>query len=129
LRRLNGRADITRLVGVDLVEPTRIDEMPNAEYIHGSIEKLPFADGEFDTVVCTHTLEHIPDVHGALAELRRVASKQLVIVVPKERPYRWGFNLHIHFFPYRYNVDALTGAVPGATLRDLDDWYYVEPIS
>lgn len=127
LRRLSEQPRISRLVGVDLVEPVALDAMKNVEYVHGSILALPFADNEFDTVVCTHVLEHIPDVHQALRELRRVAAKQVIIVIPKERPYRWGFNLHVHFFPYRYNVDALTGSVPGAELRNLGDWFYTEP--
>lgn len=33
---------------------------------------LPFADGSFDTVVCSEVLEHIPDYRGALAEIARV---------------------------------------------------------
>ena len=127
LRELAGLPTLDRIVGIDLVAPSEGTTNDRVEYVHGSVTELPFADNEFDTVVCTHVLEHIPDVHRALAELRRVARDRLIIVVPRERPYRWGFNLHIHFFPYQYNVDALTGSVDGAALRDLGDWYYVEP--
>ena len=35
---------------------------------------LPFATGAFDYVVCSHTLEHVPDPAAAVAELCRVAS-------------------------------------------------------
>ena len=55
----------------------------------------------------THTLEHVQRIDLALAELRRVAKHRLIIVVPKERPYRYSFNLHLHFFPYPWNWQAI----------------------
>ena len=67
------------------------------------------------------------DLPAALAELRRVAKEHLVVVVPKERPYRYSFNPHLHFFPYPWSWQAVAGAVPGARLEDLGDWFYVEP--
>jgi SAM-dependent methyltransferase len=33
---------------------------------------LPFRDGVFDVVICSHVLEHIPDDRKAMAEMRRV---------------------------------------------------------
>jgi SAM-dependent methyltransferase len=93
-----------------------------------SVEALPYPDDCFDVVVCTHTLEHVQDLPRALAELRRVARDRLVVVVPKERPYRYSFNLHLHFFPYPWSWQAVAGAVPGAALRDPGDWFYVEPV-
>ncbi|MFM8861235.1 MAG: class I SAM-dependent methyltransferase [Acidimicrobiia bacterium] len=37
------------------------------------VAALPFASGAFDYVVCSHTLEHVPDPAAAVAELCRVA--------------------------------------------------------
>jgi len=59
---------------------------------------LPFGDRAFDTVVCAHTLEHIPDLFRAAAELRRVAHRA-IIVVPRQRYYRYTVDYHLHFFP------------------------------
>lgn len=59
---------------------------------------LPFRDRAFDTVVCAHTLEHIPDLFRAAAELRRVAHRAIV-VVPRQRYYRYTVDYHLHFFP------------------------------
>jgi ubiquinone/menaquinone biosynthesis C-methylase UbiE len=42
------------------------------DFHHLDAEHLPFADGQFDTVVCTLTLCSIPDVTHALAEVQRV---------------------------------------------------------
>jgi len=36
---------------------------------------FPFADGEFDYVICSHVLEHLPDVPGFLAEVFRVGKR------------------------------------------------------
>ncbi len=33
---------------------------------------LPFPDGSFDAVLCSETLEHVPDDRGAVAEIHRV---------------------------------------------------------
>jgi ubiquinone/menaquinone biosynthesis C-methylase UbiE len=90
------------VTGVDLAPPTRRDPPPNLRFTEGWIGRLPFADGAFDTVVCTHTLEHLFDLEGALADLRRVARRRLILVVPREREYRYPFNLHLHFFPYAH---------------------------
>ena len=38
----------------------------------GDITRLPFGDGAFDVVLCSHVLEHVPDDAQAMRELRRV---------------------------------------------------------
>lgn len=100
---------------------------PHIPFVQGWIEDLPFADQQFDTVVCTHTLEHVQDLFKAIQELRRVARQRLVIVVPKQRPYRYSFDLHLHFFPYPHSVLAVMG--PGR-INDCQevagDFLYVE---
>jgi ubiquinone/menaquinone biosynthesis C-methylase UbiE len=100
------------------------------QWCDANIEELPFRDGAFDTVVSTHTLEHVQHLSAAIAELRRVASKRLVIVVPRQRPYRVTFNPHIQFFPYSFSWLAWTGTEQEHRL-DLvgGDWLYVEDIS
>ena len=45
------------------------------DFHHLDAEHLPFADQSFDTVVCTLTLCSIPDVAGALREVRRVLQR------------------------------------------------------
>jgi ubiquinone/menaquinone biosynthesis C-methylase UbiE len=117
---------VNDVVGVDYAVPTETADDRNVSFVTGSVTRLPFGDDRFDTVVCSHTLEHVPDIAQALFELRRVAKKRLVIVVPKERPYRWGPNLHCHFFPYRWSVDAAFGINGRSQLHDLGDWLYIE---
>jgi ubiquinone/menaquinone biosynthesis C-methylase UbiE len=112
---------------VDIVIPPELPaRKPRVRFEQASIEHLPFADGEFDTVVCTHTLEHVQRLDRAIAELRRVAGRRLIVVVPRQRPYRYTFNLHLHFFPYKWALESWFGHRPGAVIRDLGDWLYVE---
>ena len=96
----NKHPRITRLAGVEIVPPAPTDRL---EFFEGKAERLPFRDNEFDTVICTHVIEHILDRRAAIAELRRVANKRLIIVVPKERESLYSFNPHFHFFPYPHS--------------------------
>ena len=43
--------------------PMKIDDRP---IIIGDAEKLPFKDKSFDYVICSHLVEHIPNVEQAL---------------------------------------------------------------
>jgi len=48
------------------------------------IQRLPFLDGSYDLLLCSHVLEHIPDDRAAMRELRRVCSAngRVLIMVP-----------------------------------------------
>jgi SAM-dependent methyltransferase len=85
------------------------------------LPQLPFADRGFDTVVCAHTLEHIPDLYRAASELRRVAQR-VIVVVPRQRYYRYTVDYHLHFFPSAGPLEHLLGG----RARDVDgDWLIV----
>ena len=122
-----GNPGLKRLAGVDFVidDAAKLDGI---EYHAARIENLPFADGEFDTVVCTHVLEHVLDLRGSLAELRRIAAKRLIVVVPREREYRYSFNPHFNFFPYRHSFLRQAWPVPAEhACEDIGrDIYYCE---
>lgn len=120
-----------RVTACDMV----IDEQvvlryPSVDFREEHIESLSFQDCAFDTVVCTHTLEHVVDLGRAVSELRRVTAHRLIVVVPKQRPYRYTFDLHLHFFPLRcmllawFRPDSRTLS---SRLVELGgDWYYEE---
>ncbi len=98
-------------------------------YVEGFVERLPFAENAYDTVVCTHTLEHVQNLPQAIQQLRRVAGKRMIIVVPCQRPYRYTFDLHIHFFPYAINIyhSFLPPKEAQVTLEKIQgDWMYIE---
>lgn len=97
-------ADKLDLCGVDfIIEAGTQSRHPSIEFVAAPVEGTPFPDRHFETVICTHVLEHILDIRAAIAELRRICAKRLLIVVPLEREYRFTFNPHIHFFPYPHS--------------------------
>lgn len=48
---------------------------PNAKIFLSDIEKMPFKNNFFDTILCTEVLEHLPNPDKALEEIRRVLKK------------------------------------------------------
>ena len=68
------------------------------------------------------------DYMPMVRELRRVARRRLIIVVPQEREYRFTFNPHVHFFPYPHSFLRYMAPIPDryrceSVGRDI---YYVE---
>ncbi|HEX8387081.1 MAG TPA: class I SAM-dependent methyltransferase, partial [Rubricoccaceae bacterium] len=57
----------------------------------GSVYALPYADRQFDLVLCSEVLEHLDRPEEALAELKRVARRHVLLSVPLE-PYFDGLN-------------------------------------
>ena len=46
------------------------------------IEKLPFNNNEFDTIVCADVLEHLENIHLIFDELCRTSAKNIIITLP-----------------------------------------------
>jgi len=83
----------TRIVGIDLEDPKLSAEWavrtrPNLTFAAMEVERLQFADGEFELVAATEVLEHVTDPERALAEMARVASGHLLVSVPHEPLWR-----------------------------------------
>jgi ubiquinone/menaquinone biosynthesis C-methylase UbiE len=100
-------------------------------YVPGDAVRLPFPDRSFDDAVCTHTLEHVPDVRRAVEELRRVARRRIIIVVPRQHAALRTFDPHLHFFPYEFSVRLVFGPPRGLASCELTggDWLYVEEVT
>ncbi len=86
-----------RIVGIDLEDDKLAAEWAtrrreNLEYRVMKAENLPFADGEFDLAAAIEVLEHVPDPAHTVAEMARVASRHLLVSVPREPLWR-GLNL------------------------------------
>jgi ubiquinone/menaquinone biosynthesis C-methylase UbiE len=85
------------ILGNVQVEAAR--EMVQLQVAVGNIEALPFPDRAFDTVIAAHTLEHVLNFEKAVHELVRVGRQRIIIVVPRQRYYRYTVDYHLHFFP------------------------------
>jgi len=82
-----------RIVGLDLEDPKlRADwarrKQPNLEFKTVAGDGLPFADGEFELAAAIEVLEHVPDPARTVAEMARVASRYLLVSVPREPVWR-----------------------------------------
>lgn len=113
--------------GVDFIVPDQF-KGDGFTFVEAPVEKLPFDDQVFDTVICTHVIEHILDYRAAIAELRRITKRRLIIVVPREREGVYTFNPHFNFFPYAHSF--LRAMIPLPAFYQCDtigrDIYYTE---
>lgn len=77
LRALVSHPD--RYLGVDIALPpaTRADVAVDLDR-----EPLPFADGSFDTVVCTDVLEHLDRCHAVFDQLCSIAASRVIVSLP-----------------------------------------------
>jgi 2-polyprenyl-3-methyl-5-hydroxy-6-metoxy-1,4-benzoquinol methylase len=87
------RAIEGRVVGIDLDDPKLRAEwqrrsLPNLEFRTGLGDSLPYRDGEFEAVTAMEVLEHVPEPTAVLAEMARVASRWLLVSVPREPLWR-----------------------------------------
>ena len=115
-----------QVTGIDFIIPENLKGIINPKFENGVIENIKYPDNYFDIVICTHTLEHVLDLNQCIKELRRVCSKKLIVVLPKQRPYRFTFDLHLHFFPYKFSVMQVFNNKKGECIKLDNDWFYVE---
>ena len=114
--------------GIDINISDERGKIENPKFVEGSIESLPFESKTFDTVICAHTLEHIPEIQKAVFELRRVCKKRLMIIVPRQREYKYTFDLHVNFFPYIFNLYKVMKNNKAKCLIIKNDIFYLEDI-
>jgi SAM-dependent methyltransferase len=86
-----------RVVGIDLEDPKlraewKRRERPNLEFHAGDAHRTKYADGDFEATTAMEVLEHVPDPEGVLAEMARVASRWVLVSVPREPLWR-GLNM------------------------------------
>ena len=82
-----------RVVGFDLEDPKleaewRHRARPNLEFKAGDAHHMEYRTGEFEIATAMEVLEHVPHPEGVLAEMARVASRWLLVSVPREPLWR-----------------------------------------
>lgn len=66
--------------------------------------EFPFVDKEFDYVICSHVLEHVPNVELFLSELVRIGRKGYVEYPTVYYDYVYNIPEHLNFLMYRNGV-------------------------
>jgi len=70
------------------LERVREDLDPFITQREASIYDLPYPDKSFDLVVCCEVLEHLEKPRQGLAELARVARRNVILSTPREPLWR-----------------------------------------
>lgn len=115
-----------RVTGLDVLEHVPLE---GADYVRGSAERLPFDDDSFDVVFTSHTIEHVRDLPAMVRELLRVARHSVIVVTPRQRAYRYTFDMHLNFFWFDYELPRLFGLASYDQELLRGDWVYVGRLS
>jgi len=128
---LKNELDLSLGVDVDVLDFNYSDKnYGNDEY--NLEEKLDFIeDNYYELCISTHTIEHLLNSKQFLNEMRRISSKEILLVFPKQFPYEHTPDTHINFFPFKFEVEKLFGKIDNKQkqLHDLKyDWFYFEKL-
>lgn len=86
----------TKYIGIDTDDAkTKFGyEFPDTIYFHG--DRWPLDEASVDVVLCTETIEHVPDTARFMSEVSRVLRPggELILTVP--------FSARYHFIPHDY---------------------------
>jgi len=96
-------------INADIV---RHKDVPNFRLVK-DIYNLPFDTGQFDNVLCSHTIEHVDNPERFFSELKRVG-KEVTIVIPPLYDITAALNFFEHktlFFSFKKEHRRLPGHV------------------
>lgn len=121
LRVLEDERPELRTLGLERAVAAVDQRVCRADIRVGSSDRIPFADGEWEVVTALEVIEHLPYgvYEASLAEMARVAARQVVISVPYREhrlrvqcPYcACEFNPHYHM--RRFDEAVMERLVPG----------------
>ncbi|MSY78257.1 MAG: methyltransferase domain-containing protein [Actinobacteria bacterium] len=91
-RRLLERNPDLGITILDLPDPELASHWAGLEVaqVQGSVEELPFPDRSMDLILAIEVLEHVVHPEVALAEIARVADREVILSVPREPIWRIG---------------------------------------
>jgi SAM-dependent methyltransferase len=109
------------VVGLDISESMvrqRTEDPLLPENVVGDMEKLPFADGEFDAALFVACLHHVPDPLAALREAHRVVRPGGSLFAVEPCSIRVGSKgiapVPGHAHEFRFSMSYLTGRIGNA---------------
>ena len=132
LKRIRDKYRNSKLYGseITLTKELKLNSTKsNFKILKKKIENLNKINEKFDTVICSHVLEHVLDINLAYKNLKKLCKNKLIIIVPKERPYEHSFNGHLHFFPYKWSFINTIRPNNKFTIKELKrDLIFIENI-
>jgi len=134
LERLRKENPKYKLFGTEIYLSRTLEEKKikyNFKTIKTDILSIDKIKKIYDTVICTHVLEHILDIRAAYKKLKKICKQRLIIIVPKERPYKYTFNGHLHFFPYEWSlINTLRPDTKNFKIKNIKrDFMFIEDIN
>lgn len=97
----------SKYVGVDMEKGPGVDIVQKGE-------KLPFASGTIDAVVCLETFEHCDKPWEVAKEIERIVAKDGIVIVSSQQ----NFPIHMHPSDYfRYTPHGLKSLFPGLSSK------------
>ncbi|RYE50192.1 MAG: methyltransferase domain-containing protein, partial [Sphingobacteriales bacterium] len=110
------------LTGIDFIAGA---DNPEIRFVNADVRTLPFENRSFDVVICSHTIEHIFELHDFIDELKRVTRKKLIVVTPKQRYYFYSLDEHLQFFPQREQLTTNLDFERFTCENVEGDWFFV----
>ena len=121
-------AGAKEVVGVDLDESViakvSAAAPPATSFEVADLRKLPFADDEFDLVVCFEAIEHVPEPEVVLDQLARVLRPDglLVVSTPNRDVYTPGNPFHLRELKPNELEEELSRRFRSVALRRQHSW-------
>lgn len=69
------------------IDPARLNLCQSKQPSLADVRSIPFPDGYFGAVLCTHVLEHLPtpaDAEQAVSEMMRVSGGRVFVAIPSK---------------------------------------------
>jgi len=129
-------------VVIDIAEPElrhAKEKLPGFGFVLGDAQHLPFREEIFDTVLCSHIIEHVPQPKQLVQEVHRVTKKggALMLEVPNgfsileyvNRLFgKIGWSQYTHF--HRFSPGAIHRLLreAGLTIADVQNLFWLGPV-
>ena len=118
-----------RIVRLALVHQTRLDV---GEVLWSFSYPHNFPASNLDDYIRTIAEQYVNTIlqaqqnpEKAISEIKRVAKRQVVIVVPKQRYFYYTLDQHVNFFPLKEKLQHLIGMDRSSCHKIWGDWVYL----